>query len=266
VGRDRPFEQHQAGLTGEEPAVAALAKGTSWNRQMHTTKIRQMKQPSPDRAQAEHAAGDGNASAVQRVIDLVLQRIRSGEYVPGQMIIAQDLMSELSISKAPVREGIHVLVGEGVMELLPNRSARIRKLSNKDLRDFTEVWGVIGGLNMRLAAEHVGDKGNRQHIVLALQRIQKTGKNRVPFEFFMAVANFHQTLAAISGNSYIRTIISRAHFAHFHRHIERTFPGPYWNQHLHVFQRVGEALLKGEGEQAERLFRRHIDWALGKIM
>ena len=66
---------------------------------------------------------------------LVWRRIRI-EYAPGQMIIAHDLMSELGVSKAPVREGIHVLVGEGVMELLPNRSARIRRLSAADLRDF----------------------------------------------------------------------------------------------------------------------------------
>lgn len=209
--------------------------------------------------------GDGKPSAVQRVVDLVLGRIRSGEYAPGQMIIAQDLMDELAISKAPVREGIHVLVGEGVMELLPNRSARIRKLTSKDLRDFTEIWGVIGGLNMRLAAEHVGNKGNRHRIEQALKRIQRTADSRVPFEFFTAVANLHQTLAEISGNSYIRTIINRAHFAHFHRHIERTFPGQYWEQHLTAFRRVGEALLSSDGEQAERIFRKHIRWALRGI-
>lgn len=212
---------------------------------------------------ASFYAGDGKLSAVQRVVELVLGRIRSGEYVPGQMIVAQDLMNELAISKAPVREGIHVLVGEGVMELLANRSARIRKLSNKDLRDFTEAWGVIGGLNMRLATEHAGSKGNRRRIEQALKRIERTGDSRVPFDFFVAVADLHQTLADISGNSYIRTIISRAHFAHFHRHIERAFPGPYWEQHLSVFRRIGEALLSGDGEQAERIFRKHIRWTLG---
>lgn len=209
--------------------------------------------------------GAAKPSSVQRVIDLVLDRIRSGEYAPGQMIIAQDLMDELSLSKAPVREGIHVLVGEGVMELLPNRSARIRRLSDKALRDFTEVWGVIGGLNMRLAAEHIGANGNRKRIVHALSEIEKSGKARVPFEFFAAVAALHKTLADISGNSYIHTIIERAHFAHFHRHVERTLPGAYWPQHLAVFRRIGSALLAADGAQAERVFRGHIRWTLGKM-
>ncbi len=213
--------------------------------------------------QAESRAAGGKPSAVERVVDLVLGRIRSGEYAPGQMIIAQDLMSELGLSKAPVREGIHVLVGEGVMELLTNRSARIRKLSSGDLRDFVEVWGAIGGVNMRLGAEYAKTKRDRDRIGQALKGIQRTGKTQVPYEFFMAVAHLHQTLADISGNSYIRTIISRAHFAHFHRHIERMFPGPYWKQHLTAFRKVGDALLAGDGELAEQRYRKHLRWVLG---
>ena len=215
--------------------------------------------------QAADSGAVGKLSAVQRVIDLVLGRIRSGEYVPGQMVIAQDLMDELSISKAPVREGIHVLVGEGVMELLASRSARIRKLSDKDLRDFTDVWGTIGGLNIRLAAEHIGERGVKQRVAEALKSIQRSGESRDSYEYFMAVATFHQILADISGNSYIRTIITRAHFAHFHRHLERVFPGAHWKQHLAAFRSVGEALLAGDGDRAERIFRKHIRWALGKM-
>jgi len=202
----------------------------------------------------------GSPSAVQRVVDVVLGRIRSGEYAPGQIIVTRDLMDELSLSKAPVREGIHVLVGEGVMELLPNRSARIRKLSVKDLLDFVEVWGAIGGVNLRLGSEHVGDPGSHRRIAEALQAIQNTDRTRIPYDFFMAVAQLHSTLADITGNSYIRTIITRAHFAHFHRHVERMFPGAYWDEHLTAFKQAGEALLSGDGEQAETIYRRHMRW------
>ena len=203
---------------------------------------------------------DLTPSAVQRVVDLVLQRIRSGEYAPGQMIVARDLMAELDLSKAPVREGIHVLVGEGVMELLPNRSARIRKLSMKDVLDFVEVWGAVGGVNIRLGSEHVGDPQSRRRIAEALEGIQRTGKNRISYDFFMAVAHLHSTLVDISDNSFIRIIITRAHFAHFHRHIERMFPGAYWDEHLTAFRRIGERLLAGDGDEAEAIYRSHLRW------
>ena len=204
----------------------------------------------------------GAPSAVQRVIDLVLARIRTGEYAPGQIIVARDLMSELDVSKAPVREGIHVLVGEGVMELLPNRSARIRKLSAKDMVDFAEFWGAIGGLGMRLAAAHLEHGDNRKKVREALARIQATGRNRVPYDFFMAVGQLHAALADISRNGFIQEFIRGTHVAHFYRHIERGFPGAYWATHLTAFRRLGEALLAGDGERAERVYLKHMRWAV----
>ena len=213
-------------------------------------------------ADATGTSQDTKQSAVQRVAELVLGRIRSGEYAPGQIIVVRDLMAELALSKAPVREAIHILVGEGVMELLPNRSARIRKLSAKDMLDFVEVWAAVGGVNLRLGAEHAATPAGRARIAEALERIQRTGHNRVPYEFFMAVAHLHQVLAALSGNSYIALVIGRAQFAHFHRHIERLFPGAYWTQHLDAFHQAGEAMLAGDGEAAERIYRKHMRWVL----
>jgi len=210
----------------------------------------------------EEGADDAKPSAVQRVVNVVLSRLRSGEYAPGQIIVARDLMTELDLSKAPVREGIHVLVGEGVMELLPNRSARIRMLSAKDLLDFVQVWAAVGGVNLRLGAEHIGGADDRRRVAEAAKRIQRAGQNRVPYEFFMAVSQFHSELVELSDNGYIRSIINRAHFAHFHRHIERIFPGTYWQKHLDAFQQIADAVLAGNGETAERVYRRHMSWVL----
>lgn len=209
---------------------------------------------------------NSSQSAVQRVINVVLGRIRSGEYVPGQIIVARDLMNELTLSKAPIREGIHVLVGEGVIELLPNRSARIRKLSLKDLLDFVEVWSALGGVNLRLGSERMGNPENRRRVAESLKRIQRTERSRISYDFFMAVANLHSTLASISGNSYIQTIITRAHFDHFHRHIERMFPGAYWNEHLTAFKKAGEAILSGDGDKAETIYREHMRWVRNMLV
>lgn len=202
-------------------------------------------------------------SAVQRVVELVLARIRSGEYAPGQIIVARDLMTELDLSKAPVREGIHVLVGEGVMELLPNRSARIRKLSSKDMVDFAEIWAVISGMNIRLAAARLERAEDREKVREALARIQESGRQKIPYDFFMAVGHLHATLAEISQNSFALAFIRRMHLAHFYRHIERGFPGTFWNAHLLAFRRLGEAVIKRDGEQAERIYLKHMRWVIG---
>lgn len=206
--------------------------------------------------------GIAKPSAVRRVIDHVLERIRSGEYAPGQIIVARHLMTELDLSKAPVREGIHVLVGEGVMELLPNRSARIRRLNGKDMADFAEVWAAIAATNIRLAARRIDQGDGRRRVAEAIARIETSARTRVPYEFFLAVGNLHSILAEIADNSFTRAFIERSHFAHFYRHLERQFPGAHWRKHVSAFSAVGAALADGDGERAEAAYRRHMQWAL----
>ncbi|MEO0999186.1 MAG: GntR family transcriptional regulator, partial [Pseudomonadota bacterium] len=72
---------------------------------------------------------------------------QEGRYAPGQRLIAADLAEEFDVSRAPVREALHVLSGEGVIDLVPNRGAMIRKASAKEIRDlleFTEAICVVG--------------------------------------------------------------------------------------------------------------------------
>ncbi len=208
------------------------------------------------------AVAGSKTSAVQTVVDTILSRIREGYLIPGQHIIAQDIMDELGLSKAPVREAIHILVGEGVMELVQNRSAKVRNMTRRDLIAFTEVWSAVGGVNVRLGAKHIHENGNKERAEKLLKNIVKTEKNRVPLEFFTAVTEFHTALTEMSGNNYIRDIITRAHFSYFHRHIMLTFPGHHWRRHISAFEKLGKAVLEADGDAAERHYRKHMRWVV----
>jgi DNA-binding GntR family transcriptional regulator len=198
-------------------------------------------------------------SAVQRVIQVIIGRIREGRYSPGQQIVVRDLCLELGLSKAPVREALHVLVGDGVVEPLPNRSARIRELSPKSILDFVSFWSVVGGLNARLAADRIQSDQERRELRRRLDEVIAAAEQRLPYSYFMAIANVHSYLAIIADNSYIRSIIDRFHFEHYYRHIAPLFPGPSWESHLAAFCAFCEAIIAGDGQKAELLFRKHLD-------
>ena len=198
-------------------------------------------------------------SAVQRVIELIIGRIREGRYSPGQQVIVRDLCAELKLSKAPVREALHVLVGDGVIELLPNRSARIRELSSKSILDFVSFWSVVGGLNARLAGNKICSSSDKNRIRRKLEEVIRASDQRSPYKYFLAIASLHRELAEISNNDYITSFIERFHFEHYHRHVSRFPPGPSWEEHIAGFRIFCEAILDGKGEKAEHLFREHLE-------
>jgi DNA-binding GntR family transcriptional regulator len=63
----------------------------------------------------------------------------------------------LGISRTPLREALKVLAAEGLVELLPNRGARVRTLSEQDLDELFDVMGGLEGLAGRLACERITD-------------------------------------------------------------------------------------------------------------
>ena len=204
-------------------------------------------------------------TAVQLVIETIMSRIKEGRYIPGQYLIAGDLMEELKLSKAPVREAIHVLVGEGVIELLQNRSARIRRLSMDELIDFSEVWAAIGGVNVRLAADSMKLKANQARVKQALKPILESEKTKNGANYFAAVSNFHLILSEISGNTHITQMVNRSNFGHFYRHISGIYPGTHWRRHVDAFQKITVTILAGKGDTAERIYRKHMQWVIAHL-
>src|SRR3984893_15163126 len=63
----------------------------------------------------------------------------------------------LGIARTPLPEALKVLASEGLVELLPNRGARVRQLSEHDLAELFDVMGGLEALAGRLACENITD-------------------------------------------------------------------------------------------------------------
>jgi DNA-binding GntR family transcriptional regulator len=93
--------------------------------------------------------------------DEILIRLRDhiveGHIPDGARVPERQLCEMLGISRTPLREALKVLASEGLVELLPNRGARVRQLSGHDLGELFDVMGGLEGLAGRLACENITD-------------------------------------------------------------------------------------------------------------
>jgi DNA-binding GntR family transcriptional regulator len=91
----------------------------------------------------------------------VLSRLRDyiveGNLAEGGRVPERELCEMFGISRTPLREALKVLASEGLVELLPNRGARVRTLSLQDLEDLFDVMGGLEALAGRLACENITD-------------------------------------------------------------------------------------------------------------
>ena len=68
------------------------------------------------------------------VAERMRELIRSGEMEPKARINEGELTERFGISRTPLREAIKILATEGLLELLPNRGARVASISCIALR------------------------------------------------------------------------------------------------------------------------------------
>lgn len=210
-----------------------------------------------------HVGEDRAGRNVDGVIEYILERIRTGQYAQGQQLVARDIARRLDVSVAPVREALHRLWGEGVVEFQSNRSARIRRLAREDVLHALEVWETHAGLMARLAAQRIKIRDNAERLHAARSEIASAQKRPDPQQYFRAVMRYQKTLADISENPYVEAIRQRLHTEFWTPVILHYIPKTEWSEYLRSFERIDAAIHAGAPDEAEREYRRHVRWAAG---
>ena len=107
---------------------------------------------------AAAAAGERPAASLHgEVLARVRNLIVEGTIADGARIPERRLCDLFGISRTPLREALKVLAAEGLVELLPNRGARVRSLSAHDIGELFDVMGGLEALAGRLACEKITD-------------------------------------------------------------------------------------------------------------
>src|SRR5438105_15927582 len=75
----------------------------------------------------------------QTIVQSVLVDVFQGRMRAGQHLVTQELAVRFGVSHTPIREALIALVGIGIIDLLPNRGAVVRRVTVKDVREICQV-------------------------------------------------------------------------------------------------------------------------------
>ena len=139
---------------------------------------------------------------------LLLERIMSGHYQPGERIIELQVAKELGTSQSPIREALRDLAGVGIVTITSRRGARVRMPTGKDLADVSVVRAQIDSLAAELAAPRMTDKslGELQDAYEEMCRHLDHGDHAAMTE---ADARFHRIIATRSDNQAVERVFDQ---------------------------------------------------------
>ena len=82
-------------------------------------------------------------TAQESVLGAVRQALVDGELVPGQPIRQEALARRFGTSRAPLREALNILEGEGLVTRQPHRGFSVAGLSDEDLVEARQLMALL---------------------------------------------------------------------------------------------------------------------------
>ena len=205
-------------------------------------------------------------STTGQVLQFIIDGLATGRYEPGQRLNAASLCKELGLSKAPVREALHVLAGEGVIDMPKNRGAIIRDLTRQDLLDLWEAFALTIGREIRLAVNGMQDATARERLLAAMQGIKEERDRGASINFYRALHGFHDAARQCVDNLFIvnSQMLRLAEF--WLPYIQRSVPlDTYIDHYVANYQRICDAMIAGDAPTAESAFHYHGRWSAAII-
>jgi DNA-binding GntR family transcriptional regulator len=202
----------------------------------------------------------------QAIVGALLADVFHGRLRAGEHLVTQDLAERFAVSHTPIREAFITLAGIGIIDLLPNRGAVVRRVSTRDVREVFQVRCVLECTATRLACGRT-DLGELHRLAADLKRLQ-TARPRSTSRFIERAraidSRLHDLIADSCGNGFLAQEIHRLKI------LFRAFRDVAWdydqarNDAHRLSEEAGEhlgiveALLAGEPKTAARAMSRHI--------
>jgi DNA-binding GntR family transcriptional regulator len=148
------------------------------------------------------------ASAEAEAYAYLLGRIRQGLLAPGARLRAEEIATEIGMSRMPVREALRRLDSEGLVTLRPNRGAVVAGYKPKEILELFEMRSVLEGLAARLAAPHIGEEqlAEMHDLVAHMARGESEGGRWIGRHWA-----FHAYVCGLSGRLRLMREIERMH-------------------------------------------------------
>ncbi len=140
------------------------------------------------------------------IADIIRREILAGNLKPDQPLMERSIAQELGVSRTPVREALFTLQGEGLVELIPRKYARVRKVTYNDISQIYALRRVLESHSAENAAKYA-DNTAILAIQTAYMRQKMLDKKCTALEQTDADLAFHAAIAEASGSQILQTVV-----------------------------------------------------------
>jgi DNA-binding GntR family transcriptional regulator len=200
------------------------------------------------------------------LLDDIRLLINRGDLLPGARVPERELCERFGVSRTPLREALKVLAADGLVQLLPNRGARIATLDDEQLKHLFEVIAALEAEGGRLACARITDDRLAEIQGLHYRMYAHFLRGELP-EYFALNQAIHEAILHAAANPVLQTTyaslagrITRA------RYMSNRMRPDRWKSAMDEHEGILGALCQRDGPLLGTLLAQHLNNKRDTIM
>ncbi len=191
------------------------------------------------------------------VADHLRDMIVRGDLAGGEKVPVAELAAELGVSITPLREALKVLAEEQLIELLPNRGARVLAYTVEEAEALFDVIASLESLAAELAAARMSSADLADlEAMHAEMRAHFNAGAREPY--FRLNSRIHSAIVRLSGNPVLVSTHERLMIRATRGRYMAIVDTRRWHDAMDEHEQLMDALIRRDEQAAGRIWRQHL--------
>ena len=201
----------------------------------------------------------------QKIYDHLRDQLLDGEIPPRQHLVEAKIAKEIGTSRTPIREALHSLELEGLIESIPRVGYVVKSINEDEVEEICEIRGAIEEVGARWAMEKAPQK-----LIADLKKNISISEEKAaggdPKAFVELDAQFHEIIARLSGSKRLQELgqTLRRHMLRYR--IQSIYLTDNVSRAIQGHKGILEAMEKGDPEEVKRAIKCHLEQSKKDIL
>lgn len=151
---------------------------------------------------------DSQRTYSERAYDALKKAIIAGTLRPGELLRERELAERYGLGRTPVREALHTLQQDGLVEAVPRAGYIVSAITTRDVNELFQLRLILETAAAELAAQNA-TREQLEQIKQSADFRYVYGESDSYAEFLTRNTEFHHGVAMASGNERLAEILLR---------------------------------------------------------
>ncbi len=197
-------------------------------------------------------------TTIDQIVDHIRNAIFSGKFIPGSKLKEKEVSDWLGVSRMPVREAFRILEAQGLIEIEPNKGAKVTRISLEDLEEIYEARVLLEVYCLRKFVGLISD----QNIAIMegiCDKMETSIEQKDPLAYFDHSFNFHKYYISHCQNKVLESVFMRMENSIRCLQFNLEKKPEFYRKSLKEHRQILKALRAKEADDCEKLIRRHLE-------